>query len=206
MYRRFGKRLFDLALVVPGLVVLAPFMMVVGLLIKVISGPPVLFRHRRPGLYGASFVLLKFRSMTEERDEKGLLLPDEERLKTFGRFLRRTSLDELPALLNVLKGEMSLVGPRPLLIRYLPYFSETERCRMDVLPGITGWAQIHGRNKLPWEERLERDVWYAEHMSFLLDVRILLSTVIKVFRQEGVHLAPATRMMDLDVERRKEGR
>ena len=156
-------------------------MMVLALFIRVTCGSPVLFRQRRPGRSRESFVLFKFRSMTDERDENGLLLPDEERLTAFGRFLRRTSLDELPSLLNVLRGEMSLVGPRPLLIRYLPYFTETEQRRMDVLPGITGWAQIHGRNELPWDERLARDVWYVRNLSITLDIRILVTMYLRSF-------------------------
>jgi len=206
MYRNVCKRLFDLALVVPGLVILAPVMGLIAVAVASKVGWPVFFFQRRPGLGGRPFVLLKFRTMTEEADGEGKLLPDEERLTRLGRFLRRTSLDELPELINVLKGEMSLVGPRPLLMRYLPYYSPRERRRMEVLPGITGWAQIQGRNEVPWDERLELDVWYVEHLSFLLDLRILATTVIRVIRREGVHLAPATKMMDLDVERAKEMR
>ncbi len=186
MYRRFGKRLFDLALALPGLVVLAPFMVVVALLIRVTSGPPVLFRQRRPGLHGGSFVLLKFRTMTEVRDKEGQLLPDEGRLGRFGRFLRRASLDELPELLNVLRDEMSLVGPRPLLMQYLERYTPEQARRHEVRPGITGWAQVNGRNALTWRQKFDFDVWYVDNVSLWLDLKILAMTGWKVFRREGI--------------------
>jgi len=186
MYRRFGKRLFDLALAVPGLVVLAPLMMVVTLLIRVTSGRPVFFRHQRPGLKGRPFTLLKFRTMTEARDEERQLLPDEGRLTRFGRFLRRTSLDELPELISVLSGEISLVGPRPLLMEYLERYTVGQARRHEVKPGITGWAQVNGRNALRWEEKFEFDVWYVDHVSLWLDLRILAMTLWQVVTGKGI--------------------
>lgn len=205
MYRRWGKRCFDVVLAGLGLIVLAPLLLLLVLVVRLELGSPILFRQKRAGRGGSPFQIIKLRTMTTARDVAGDLLPDEDRLTRLGRFLRATSLDELPELWNVLRGQMSLVGPRPLLMRYVAYYSVRERRRLEALPGITGWAQIHGRNELPWDERLERDVWYVEHLSFILDIKILVATVIRVLRREGVYLAPATRMMDLDVERNKEG-
>lgn len=181
-----GKRLTDLFLVAgcaPALLVLGG---VVSLLVAMSLGRPVFFRQTRPGLHGKPFQMLKFRTMTNERDEHGNLLPDAQRLTRFGRFLRATSLDELPELWNVLKGDMSLVGPRPLLMEYLPLYSERQARRHEVRPGITGWAQVNGRNALSWEEKFELDVWYVENRSFWLDIRILVLTLWKVIRREGI--------------------
>ena len=186
MYRVIGKRLFDLALVIPALLVLAPVLLGVALLVRRRLGSPVLFRQERPGLGGKPFVMLKFRTMTDARDAAGALLPDEARTHPFGQMLRRTSLDELPELLNVLKGEMSLVGPRPLLMRYLPRYTPEQNRRHDVLPGITGLAQVRGRNNLPWDEKFVLDVQYADQCSLWLDIRILLRTVRAVTAAEGV--------------------
>jgi lipopolysaccharide/colanic/teichoic acid biosynthesis glycosyltransferase len=185
-YRRRGKRLFDLALTVPALLVLSPLLGVLALLVRWQLGAPVLFRQLRPGLHGRPFILYKFRTMTGARDAEGRLLPDEQRLTAFGRFLRSTSLDELPELFNVLRGEMSLVGPRPLLMAYLERYTPTQRRRHEVRPGLTGWAQIHGRNALDWPQRLALDVWYVDHLSFALDLRIMLITVVKIWRREGI--------------------
>jgi lipopolysaccharide/colanic/teichoic acid biosynthesis glycosyltransferase len=185
-YRRRGKRLFDLALTVPALLVLSPLLGVLALLVRWQLGAPVLFRQLRPGLHGRPFILYKFRTMTGARDAEGRLLPDEQRLTAFGRFLRSTSLDELPELFNVLRGEMSLVGPRPLLMAYLERYTPTQRRRHEVRPGLTGWAQIHGRNALDWPQRLALDVWYVDHLSFALDLRIMLVTVVKIWRREGI--------------------
>ena len=173
MYRVIGKRLFDLALIIAALPLLAPVAAVVALLVRRKLGSPVLFRQERPGLGGKPFVMLKFRTMTDARDAAGELLPDEERTHPFGQMLRRTSLDELPELLNVLKGEMSLVGPRPLLMRYLPRYTPEQYRRHHVLPGITGLAQVSGRNNLPWDEKFALDVHYADHCSLGLDIKIL---------------------------------
>jgi len=197
-----GKRCIDLVLGTLGLAVLAPLYLVLAAMVRVKLGSPVLFRQTRPGLHAQPFAILKFRTMTDHCDDRGNLLPDEERLTPFGRFLRRSSLDELPELVNVLKGEMSLVGPRPLLMRYLPYYSERERLRHSVRPGITGWAQIHGRNLVPWDERLELDIWYVEQQSLRLDLTILLRTVAKVITRDGAAANPDDVETDLDQERR----
>ncbi len=184
--RGWVKRLFDIAVAGLLLVILLPVLLVVALLVRLRLGSPVLFSQRRPGLHGRLFVLRKFRTMTDARDAQGNLLPDGERLTRLGRFLRASSLDELPELFNVLKGDMSLVGPRPLLVEYLPYYTERERRRHCVRPGITGWAQVNGRNMVPWDRRLEMDVWYVENRTMLLDMHILLLTVARVFRRDGV--------------------
>ena len=185
-----GKRLFDLALVLAALPVLAPVLLVVALLVRCRLGTPVLFRQERPGLGGKPFILLKFRTMTDARDAAGTLLPDEERMHPFGQMLRRTSLDELPELLNVLKGEMSLVGPRPLLMRYLPRYTPEQNRRHAVLPGITGLAQVSGRNNLSWDDKFAIDVQYVDQGSLWLDIKVLLLTVRAVIAADGVS-APA---------------
>jgi lipopolysaccharide/colanic/teichoic acid biosynthesis glycosyltransferase len=180
------KRAFDLTLVLLSLPLTLPLLAILYVLVRLKLGVPALFRQVRPGLGGRPFTLVKFRSMTDQRDASGALLPDAERLTRFGRLLRASSLDELPELWNVLKGEMSLVGPRPLLTSYLPLYSPEEARRHDVLPGITGWSQVKGRNALTWEEKLALDVWYVDHWSLWLDVKILALTVAKVLRREGV--------------------
>ena len=169
--------------------VLAPVLAVLALLVRTRLGSPVLFRQARPGRDGRIFAMWKFRTMTDARDAVGVLRPDAERLTAFGRWLRATSLDELPELWNVIRGDMSLVGPRPLLVEYLPLYSPEQARRHEVRPGITGWAQINGRNALSWEEKFRLDVWYVDHCSFLLDLRILVRTVAKVFVREGIAAA-----------------
>jgi lipopolysaccharide/colanic/teichoic acid biosynthesis glycosyltransferase len=186
VYRRFGKRLFDLALAVPALILLTPVLAVVAVLVRVKLGTPVLFRQERPGLGGRPFTILKFRTMTDERDADGNPLSDAERLTGFGRLLRALSLDELPELINVVRGEMSLVGPRPLLMRYVGRYSPEQWRRHEVLPGLTGWAQVGGRNALGWDGRFARDVWYVDNLSFGLDVKVLLMTLLLVVRREGI--------------------
>jgi sugar transferase EpsL len=186
MYRRIGKRLFDVLLAGLVLVLLAPVIALVAILVRSRLGSPVLFTQVRPGRDGHPFRMFKFRTMTDARDNDGRLLPDDARLTPFGRWLRSTSLDELPELLNVLRGEMSLVGPRPLLMQYLPLYSEEERRRHEALPGITGWAQVNGRNQSTWDERFRQDAWYVDHVSLSLDLRILAVTVLKVLRRDGV--------------------
>ena len=181
-----SKRIFDLVLTIPGLVLISPIILIVMILVRIQHGSPILFSQGRPGFQGKLFTLRKFRSMTEARDPAGNLLPDEERLTKLGRFLRASSLDELPELLNVLKGEMSLVGPRPLLARYLERYSPEQARRHDVLPGITGWAQIHGRNAITWEDKFKLDVWYVDHWSIVLDLKILGTTIVKVVKREGI--------------------
>nr|WP_090892861.1 sugar transferase [Evansella caseinilytica] len=181
------KRIFDFAVAAFLLVLLSPVILLVAFMIKVNIGSPVLFKQQRPGLQCKPFHLYKFRTMTEERDERGELLADEFRLTSFGSFLRKYSLDELPQLLNVLKGDISLVGPRPLLMEYLPLYSEEQMKRHNVKPGITGWAQVNGRNAITWEEKFKLDVWYVANQSFLLDVKILFRTVYKVIKSDGIN-------------------
>lgn len=183
------KRLLDIALSGMALIVLAPVLIALAALVRLKLGRPVLFRQTRPGLDGVPFEMIKFRTMTDQRDESGQLRPDAERLTPFGRFLRATSADELPELWNVLKGEMSLVGPRPLLMRYLERYTARQRRRHEVRPGITGWAQVNGRNALSWAEKFELDVWYVDNRSFLLDLRILAMTLLQVARRQGISSA-----------------
>ncbi|MDY0262758.1 sugar transferase [Syntrophotalea acetylenica] len=195
------KRGMDLICVLPGLILLSPLLAAVALGVLWKIGRPVLFCQARPGLGGKPFMLYKFRTMTDARDASGKLLPDGMRLTPLGIFLRNASLDELPTLFNVLKGDMSLVGPRPLLMRYLPYYTPREHMRHDVRPGITGWAQVNGRNYLPWDERLALDVWYVDNWSLWLDLKILIKTFLQVLRREGVSADPDAAETDLDRER-----
>ncbi|MCC8162113.1 MAG: sugar transferase [Lachnospiraceae bacterium] len=195
-YRRYGKRIFDLCLTIPATIVLSPVMGVTALLVAVKLGRPVLFTQKRPGYKERIFRMYKFRSMTDERDEKGELLPDEARLTPFGEKLRSTSLDELPELLNILKGDMSLVGPRPLLVQYLPLYNKRQHRRHDVKPGVTGLAQVRGRNSITWEKKFEYDVQYVESLSFKEDVRILFETVFKVLKREGINSENSATMED----------
>lgn len=181
-----SKRLLDLSLTISALIILAPVMLVIALLVRLLHGSPILFRQLRPGYRGQPFYIYKFRTMTEARDEQGNLLPDEQRLTRLGRFLRTTSLDELPELFLVLRGQMSLVGPRPLLMQYLARYTPEQARRHEVLPGITGWAQINGRNALTWEDKFRLDVWYVDHWSLWLDIKILLITLWKVLKREGI--------------------
>lgn len=181
-----GKIVLNYGAVLAGVVCLSPVLAVIAVLVLFYHGSPVLFRQIRPGLYGAPFEIYKFRTMTAARDSEGNLLPDDQRLTRFGRFLRSTSLDELPELLNVLKGEMSLVGPRPLLMEYLPLYSTEQFRRHEVKPGITGWAQVNGRNAISWEDKFKFDVWYVDNQSFWLDIKILWMTLVKVFKREGI--------------------
>ncbi|URT70216.1 sugar transferase [Cytobacillus firmus] len=180
------KRLLDLFASTLLLIIFFPVILACGLLIKIKLGSPILFKQERPGLNGKPFYLYKFRSMTEERNDKGHLLPDHTRLTSFGEFLRRYSLDELPQLINVIKGDLSLVGPRPLLMKYLPLYTPEQAKRHLVRPGITGWAQVNGRNALSWEEKFEHDVWYVNNRNLLLDLKILILTIKKVIKSEGV--------------------
>lgn len=186
MYRRIGKRAMDLALAALALLVLAPVYALVAIAVRLRLGSPVLFRQVRPGYLGRPFALYKFRTMTEARDSEGRLLDDAERLTPLGRWLRDTSLDELPELIHVLRGEMSFVGPRPLLMCYLDRYSPEQMRRHEVKPGITGWAQVNGRNNLTWEEKFALDVWYVEHESLWLDARIMAMTIWKVLCREGI--------------------
>jgi lipopolysaccharide/colanic/teichoic acid biosynthesis glycosyltransferase len=180
------KRAFDRAAAAIGIAVASPIMLGAAIAIRVTMGAPVLFRQKRPGLHGGPFEVLKFRTMSNARDARGALLPDHERLTPVGRFVRTTSIDELPQLVNVLRGEMSLVGPRPLLMQYLGRYSREQARRHDARPGITGWAQINGRNALTWEQKFALDVWYVDHYSFWLDLKIVAMTIARVLRREGI--------------------
>lgn len=186
MYKHFFKRLIDFILSLIALIVLSPVLLIVALLVRTKLGSPVIFKQERPGLNEKIFTLYKFRTMTDAKDEQGNLLPDEIRLTKFGKLLRSTSLDELPELFNILKGDMAIVGPRPLLVRYLPLYNEHQKHRHDVRPGFTGWAQCNGRNAISWEEKFDLDVYYTKHVSLLLDIKIILKTVKVVLFREGI--------------------
>jgi sugar transferase EpsL len=196
MYRCFGKRVLDLALVIPACLILSPALLLVAALIGLRLGAPVLFRQRRPGLEGHPFTLYKFRTMRDTRDGEGRLLPDAERLTALGRFLRLASLDELPELFNVVRGDMSLVGPRPLLVEYLDRYTPEQARRHRVRPGITGWAQINGRQTIYFSKRLELDVWYVDHLTLGLDLKILLLTIPRALASHGV--IPGQDVADVD--------
>lgn len=180
------KRIFDICISLVGLVILSPLLFIIAILIKFNLGSPILFKQQRPGLKGIPFYLYKFRSMSNQRDSKGKLLPDKQRMTPFGVWLRRFSLDELPQLINVLKGDLSLVGPRPLLMEYLPLYNKEQAKRHLVKPGITGWAQVNGRNAITWEEKFELDIWYVNHQTFWVDMKILGLTIVKVIKSEGI--------------------
>lgn len=181
------KKIFDFITSLATLIILSPVMVVVAFFVNLKLGSPIIFKQERPGIYGKSFNLYKFRTMTDEKDSQGILLPNEKRMTKFGSLLRKTSLDELPQLFNVLKGDMSLVGPRPLLMDYLNLYTKEQARRNEVKPGITGWAQVNGRNALSWEEKFKLDVWYVDNKTFMLDMRILFLTVLKVLKKEGIN-------------------
>lgn len=186
MYQRYGKRILDLVLTIPAVIVLAPVMLLIAILVRVRLGGPVLFRQQRPGLSGMPFEIIKFRTMTDACDADGNLLPDAQRMHPFGQWLRSTSLDELPELLLVLNGKLSLVGPRPLLMRYLPRYTSEQMRRHSMVPGITGWAQVNGRNAIAWDEKFALDVWYVDHVSLWLDLKIIAITIGKIIAREGI--------------------
>lgn len=185
MYKRFFKRGIDIIVPLLVLILLIPVLILIAVMVRISLGKPVIFKHKRPGLNGEIFTLYKFRSMSDERDADGNLLPDEVRLTRFGRLLRSSSLDELPELFNILKGDMSIVGPRPLEAYFIPFYNEKEKHRHDVRPGLTGLAQVNGRNDLPWEKRFEYDLKYIDDITFLNDVKIIFQTVRKVLKSEG---------------------
>lgn len=185
-YQRFFKRPLDFTLASLSILLLSPVFLIIAVLVKIKLGSPVIFKQQRPGLNGKIFTMYKFRTMTNKRDANGELLADSERFTKFGKFLRSTSLDELPELFNVLKGDMSIVGPRPLLIEYIPLYDEQQRKRLNVLPGITGWAQVNGRNALTWEEKFKLDTWYVENWNFILDLKIIVKTILVVLKREGI--------------------
>jgi lipopolysaccharide/colanic/teichoic acid biosynthesis glycosyltransferase len=180
------KRLFDLIAAITSVILLTPILVLIGFFVRMKIGSPVLFKQMRPGLHGKPFTIYKFRTMTDERDGDGNLFPDSERLTRLGRFLRKTSMDELPEFLNVIKGDMSIVGPRPLLMQYLDRYTPEQARRHEVKPGITGWAQVNGRNAISWEDKFKLDVWYVDNWSLWMDVKIVLMTVVKVLKKEGV--------------------
>lgn len=194
MYQKYIKRGLDFILALIASIILSPVMLIVAVLVRVKLGSPVLFKQQRPGKNEKIFNMYKFRTMTDERDENGELLPDEVRLTKFGKTLRSTSLDELPELFNIVKGDMSIVGPRPLLVRYLPLYNERQKHRHDVRPGFTGLAQVNGRNSISWEEKFEWDIKYVEHVTFLQDCRIILKTVGVVLKRDGINSASAATM------------
>lgn len=204
MYKKCVKRCLDFILSLCGIIVLSPILIVLAVLVRVKLGSPVLFHQERPGRHEKIFRLYKFRSMTDEKDAEGKLLPDEVRLTRFGKLLRSTSLDELPELFNILKGDMSLIGPRPLLVRYLPYYTEEERHRHDVRPGLTGLAQVNGRNALGWEDRFRYDLDYVNHISFGLDLKIIGMTVGKVLKRSGTLSGADQTVADFDEYRREQ--
>lgn len=195
-YEKYMKRALDIVLSGVAMLVLSPVLLVTALLVRTKLGSPVLFHQDRPGRDGKIFRLYKFRSMTDERNAQGELLPDEIRLTKFGKLLRSTSLDELPELWNIFRGDMSIVGPRPLLVKYLPLYNEEQRHRHDVRPGLTGWAQVNGRNSITWEDKFRYDVWYVRNISLLLDVKIVFLTVKKVFCREGISSEDSATMED----------
>lgn len=204
MYRKFFKRLLDIIISLVALIILSPILLVVWILVRIKLGGPAIFTQQRPGKDEKIFKLYKFRSMTDERDEKGELLPDEVRLTKFGKILRSTSLDELPELFNILKGDMSLIGPRPLLVRYLPWYTEEERHRHDVRPGLTGLAQVNGRNALGWEDRFRYDLEYVNHLTLKMDLKVLGMTVGKVLKRSGTLSGAEQTVADFDVYRKEQ--
>jgi len=186
LYVHIVKPLFDRAVALVGLIVASPVILLAMFALLLANKGNIWFLQPRPGKGGKIFKVIKFKTMTDERDTNGVLLPDDRRLTATGKFIRKTSLDELPQLVNVLKGDMSLIGPRPLLVEYLPLYNAEQRRRHDVRPGITGWAQVNGRNAISWQQKFAYDVWYVEHISFILDMKILFMTVLKVFKAEGI--------------------
>lgn len=206
MYRKYIKRLLDIICALAAIVGFCWLYAIIAILVRIKLGSPVLFTQERPGLNERIFKLYKFRTMTDERDENGELLPDEVRLTKFGKMLRATSLDELPEAFNIIKGDMSVIGPRPLLVRYLPRYSEEQHRRHEVRPGLSGWAQVNGRNTASWEDKFEHDVWYVDHVSFGLDVRIIFMTVMKAFvRREGISSETSATMEEFMGNEEKEG-
>lgn len=192
IYQRYIKRITDFILALLAIIILSPFILIVAILVRTKLGSPVLFKQKRPGLNGKIFTMYKFRTMTDKRDSKGDLLPDKLRTPKFGRFIRSTSLDELPGLINILKGDMSIIGPRPLLVEYLPLYNTKQNRRHEVRPGLSGWAQVNGRNALTWEARFELDVEYVDNITFTKDCKIIFLTIKKVFIREGINFDNGT--------------
>ena len=196
MYRTFFKRVLDFFLSLCGLFIFSPLLLIITLLLAVVNKGAPFFFQKRPGYNGKTFTIIKFKTMTDKKEENGELLPDFERITSVGNFVRKYSLDEIPQLVSVLKGDMSLIGPRPLLIKYLPLYTKEQMKRHDVKPGVTGWAQVNGRNSISWEEKFELDVYYVKNLTFKLDLKILLMTVVKVFKSEGVNNDEKTTMLE----------
>ncbi len=204
MYQKYIKRILDFTLSILAIIILSPVMLILYILVRIKLGKPAIFKQQRPGKDEKIFTLYKFRTMTNKTDEQGNLLPDEKRLTSFGKKLRSTSLDELPELINIIKGDMSIVGPRPLLVEYLPYYTEQERHRHDIRPGLTGLAQISGRNSISWEEKFIDDLEYIDKISFIYDIKIILRTIEKVFKREGIMQDKKETMKNMKLIREKE--
>lgn len=203
MYAKYIKRILDLILSLMALILLMPLMIIIGILVRINLGSPIIFKQKRPGKNEKTFTLYKFRTMTDKRDIDGNLLPDEYRLTKFGKFLRSTSLDELPELINIIKGDMAIVGPRPLLVEYLPYYKEEEKHRHDVRPGLTGLAQVNGRNAISWEEKLKYDTEYIKEISFYSDLKIIFKTIKKTIKRKDIKMGKELQFGKLNVEREK---
>lgn len=203
MYAKYFKRILDFVLSLIALIILSPIMFVTYILVRVKLGKPAIFKQKRPGKDAKIFELYKFRTMTDEKDENGKLLPDEKRLTKFGKFLRSTSLDELPELVNILKGDMAIVGPRPLLVEYLEYYNDEQKHRHDVRPGLTGLAQVSGRNTITWEEKFKKDIEYKNNLTFGMDIKIILKTIGKVFKREGISQQGEATVERFDVLQRR---
>lgn len=203
-YDKYIKRIIDFLLSLIGIIILSPVLLIVSIMVRTKLGSPILFKQERPGLNGKIFKMYKFRTMTNETDENGELLPDEVRLTKFGKFLRASSLDELPEMFNILKGDMSIVGPRPLLVKYLPLYSERQSHRHDVRPGLTGYAQVNGRNAISWEEKFELDIFYVNNSSFMVDLMIFFKTIKKVFDREGISSGTCVTMEEFKGSREAE--
>ena len=204
MYAKYFKRILDFILSLIAIIILSPVLLIVAILVRIKLGSPVIFKQERPGKNEKIFTLYKFRTMTDKKDENGNLLPDSERLTKFGKALRSTSLDELPELFNILKGDMAIVGPRPLAVQYLPYYTKEEKHRHNVRPGLTGLAQVNGRNCLSWEERFKYDIKYVRNISILQDLKIILKTIIKVFKRQDIVVRGEGKTIDFDQYRKQE--
>lgn len=203
MYKKYIKRILDIILSLIAIIITLPIFLIVGILVLIFIGQPAIFRQKRPGKNEKIFTMYKFRTMTNKKDENGNLLPDELRLTKLGKFLRKTSLDEIPEFINILKGDMSFVGPRPLLVEYLPYYTEEEHHRHDVRPGLTGLAQVNGRNNLDWNDKFQKDLEYVNNITFINDVKIIIDTIKIVFKREGITDNKSATMTRLNIERKK---